>query len=431
MAKQQALPRRESKLREKLRRAAIRVARLWYWNALLGIIAGILIALLLSQGISILEMVITRTGIKSLLSLRTFGLMVVFVTTNLVAIVRTYNEPLDPQLDLRYYSRVWTKLGGGKDSEFLAQFYRVSCPFELTYSDRVVVTRIESHIPFTLLFTGVSSVFLALLGVAMWTEVVADGLGLDTLVALLVSIGLFSYLAYTFVIEGFRDDLRSYTLWKGFWVGYWYYVLDMLEADRRVDIAMTGVGSWSGFVGWRWVGQHMEYSNQKFLEDLKKKATKMMKKKGISDLLPTETLNLFQYIDRLVLYSDLRLVVDESGKTPKALLEQVPDLRDAIKYLNEVHSLDNDFVMPCLKECRRILRILPIGELSTEAAQETLILDPPLAEDAAEIREMAEARLEHLSSLSNHPVPESVKWIGVTYAATSLIMTWLASLGVS
>ena len=96
--------------------------------------------------------------------------------------------------------------------------------------------------------------------------------------------------------------------------------------------------------------------------------------------------------------------------------------------INTLVTLQDAQTMATLRSYKRTLDLIPVASLSLEAVAELDRIEEIPLHSRADIMHLVKERLTVLWSLSESPVPNSLKWVGLFYSVASLVTTWFLSL---
>lgn len=355
------------------------------------------------------------------------GLAVFMILTNLFVVVKTEQWIIDPRLDIRYYARIQTELSA-EPSQFLTRFHRTACPIELDISHETALNLIENGVPFLLTTTGLGFSILGVLSVALYNQWVIGIMTFWNFLFIAVLIVIVIGWIYSSLRLFLFQYWKMYRRCKNFWIAYWTYIMNVLEPAEHVTEVAEYSGDWDAILPTKYFDVNVDYRNQEFIAALRRKAQHKMNENSISDGLPSDDIELFDYLNRLALLVDLKEIVEEENATLNKIAEESERFRMMLDEINSLVTLQDAQTMATLRSYKRTLDLIPVASLSLEAVAELDRIEEIPLHSRADIMHLVKERLTVLWSLSESPVPNSLKWVGLFYSVASLVTTWFLSL---
>jgi hypothetical protein len=359
------------------------------------------------------------------LTVQTWVIVSVFlILTNLFVLVREGQMAYDPWIDLRYHGRICAKLDRPKSS-FLLRFHQTGFPEEMRYTDISTMNMIEQSVPYIVVFAGTG---ISLLIVTSTILVVRGSLG-NLTVEDLLSLGGLIFAAILLLWLGLHDLIYvrwiKYRRWKAFWGSYWWHVMNCLEQSELGACVADATGSWYPIVDKKWWGELVDFKNNEFVHDLKKRSRRLMDQFSIVDTLPTDEEELIAYVDCLALFAEIRDFMEDNEEDLTKDVETSKRYQESVEYMEAMISLQGTGVMRALRNIDDVFALLPVANLSAEIVEEIVGLEDLSVEDRKEVKEWAEKRLDKIWALTESPIPDSLKWTGLFFSIASAVGIWM------
>ena len=382
------------------------------------ILASVAISLLGASCINLIRVLLRETRIDTAPIIIVLSVVTIIINGLIVARKDiTIDEPLqDIQLHLRICSFL------ERDSEFAINALRKGLPTELYYTRKNTMNTIERLFPITITVVGVSLGF----GIFFLTPLIASFsnvyVPLESKIVLLGLVIVALYFGWEFLKEGMFRQWVFHAAWNDFWISYWTFVRNRFQTEREFD-GFTEF-SWESVVDPLHWDEEYGWERNEYGITLHKNVQFLAQSLGFDDTIPSDIILLSEYVDKIILFKQIRDEVRSYSDIFSNLGTSVSFLSKSLEEFNCIKSL-HDVSIEELQHLFKDMKALSVAIISPQIINDLRGLETLSSRKRNAVIQFADRRIHEISSETGSLIPDFLKWSALTYSLAIGFTNWI------